>query len=615
MAGGTGSTQEEKTMSNINDSLARMRAVAGTLNIRQTQETGQLRRRHVTEIDTDTQMDDEALDITVMKNNAVYQIMNKTSLAGDEQIAAIAKYLTVENDDYASARKRFAEFQAYFNHVQSEGMKLDMKGLERLIEEVQSALKPEVEKIVNDVIAVQKGVDESKKLLEVMRAARLEGKSIEQIKQAMDINDQVLKEIKALSDMLAQLHQTEEYRKTALNERLDAKLTSEKGFWNGIVRSFRGPDKKIAAAIEDAQQRLQGVQSDIETSNKDLQTKQTERNTNLESGPLVILRSIDATDNGFAENIVATANNSLDLIRGASTSVQRLLKRMAYSKSQAMSISDSIARAEVREAILEGAVQRVSKISHDQSENIKQRLTAQDDKLGATEDMVEKAALNAERVSIAELQKTALAYEEDIKRTHANFAMTTANSVEAQSRAGGFYNLLLAQEDMLQQVAARTLPETARALRMGLEVNVGMQTTELASSISAVTRRAIEIGKQSYVDLATTQDELRAADLKIMQDAIDALTAAQDSVVNAAEATVKHSGERGNLTGSLSKATSGLRELLEQFDDIRTRAADPLPSTAAADAEDIGGPARPPKAPANDAGTPAPVTKVAGGPG
>ncbi|MDP9128363.1 MAG: hypothetical protein M3N08_08920 [Pseudomonadota bacterium] len=593
-------------MTELNESLARMRKAASSLNASRT-------KTHVNESEEKAELGQEDLAagrLTDIKDNPIYQIMQQTDRSGDEQIAAIAKFLTVQNDDYAAARKRFADFQIYFNDVQNEGLRLDVRGMEKLVSELKSAMKPEIEKIVNDVVAVQNGAGETKQLLEVMRTARLEGKTIEQMKAAIDLNDRIIEAIKGLGQDLARYERQESSRQSDLNTELDAKLESEKGFWNAAKRSLLGPDKEIAARIDEAQQALSAVHSSLETTKQTIAAKESERKVQLESGPLMILRSIDATENGFVDIIVESANQSIALINNARSTVQRLMKRSAYSKETAMEISDSISQAEVREAILEGAIQRVTKSAHEQSEAIKLKLEAQDNKLAAAAED-EKPLLNAERVGLAELQKTALAFEEDVKRSHANFTMATANSVEARTRSTNLYNLLLAQEDMLQQIASRALPETGRALRLGLESSVGMQTSELANSVSAVTQAAIETGKSSYADLAKTQDNIRAAQLKIMQDAIDALNTAQDNVVDAAEKTVKHSGERSTLTGGLVKATTGLRKLLEEYDDIRTRAADPAPTAATPaspiDVSSIGaGPSRPLKVPANEPGASTP---------
>lgn len=101
-----------------NDLAARMQKLA--VNPTQTQTAS--RRMTTEEARTADGKSFEAQEAADMKNNGIYQIMAKTNMSSDEQINAIAEYLTVKNDDYTSGSRRFAEFQAYFNYVQNEGM-------------------------------------------------------------------------------------------------------------------------------------------------------------------------------------------------------------------------------------------------------------------------------------------------------------------------------------------------------------------------------------------------------------------------------------------------------------------------------------------------------------
>ncbi len=501
--------------------------------------------------------------------NPFYKIVMDASKSNDQKIEELAKGLTAENGSYEEVRKRYADFEAYFNYVQSQNMGLNVQGINRLIKEIEDALKPQIEKIVTDVLAVQKGVDDSRQLLSVLRAARVENKTIDEISEAMKINDAILAEIAGITSRLAGLGKQEATKQELLTEKQTAKAASEKGFVNGMLRMF-GPDKKVMDALALAEEQVKEVRNEMATVKAEMEAKQGERNQKLESGPLLILRSVDATEKSFSETLVATAKNCLKLIEGNARSVGVLLTRSAYSEAAAREINHNIAESEVREAILKGAVQQVVKTTGEQVKTIKAELDAKDTAIAATEKgNVQFAVLQAERVDVDQRHNGALDYLEVLNQTETSFATIAAGNVEAKTQANQLAALIHTEKDLLKRLGTEALPATALALRTVLETCVAQQNGELAITIGAITQKARDTGKEGLATLTQAQGELHKQKIQDMDRAIKALGDAQESVVQRIEDTVNEGIETRGRMNSLVAVSDELRAVLGELNEIR----------------------------------------------
>lgn len=526
-----------------------------------------------------TQESVEGMQDTGIAGNSFFKIITDAAKSTDQKIEAIAQYLTADNGDYEEARRRYAEFEAYFNYVQSQNLDLNVQGVQRLVKEIESALKPEIEKIVVHVLDVQKGVEESRKLLEALRAARIEGKTIDQICEAMKVNDLILAHISGLNGQLAELAQKNQSCTELLTTKEEEKKASEKGFVNSCKRLF-GPDREIAAAIELAQENIESIKTELGDFQKQLEAKNAERNQNLESGPLLILRSVDATEKSFSDSIVSTAKNSLKLIEGATRSIQILLSRTAYSEATAREINHSIADAEVRQTILKGAIQQVSKATKAQALKVKADLDAKDGEIAAAEKGdVQFAVLQAERVDIDQRHNGALDYQEVLNQTETNFEVIAAGNVEAKSRANQLAALIHTEKELLKRLGTEALPATTLALRTVLETSVAQQNSEMAVAIGAITERARSTGKEGLRTLIGAQEELHAQKIKDMDRAIQALAEAEEAVVQRIESTVSEGVETRERMKSLIEVAGGLQTALGELNEIRPSVSNTNEST------------------------------------
>jgi hypothetical protein len=349
----------------------------------------------------------------------------------------------------------------------------------------------------------------------------------------------------------------------------EAKTASEKGLVNGCKRLF-GPDKKIAAAIELAQENLEAIKAEMADFQKQLEVKNAERNQNLESGPLLILRSVDATEKSFSDSIVATAKNSLKLIEGATRSIQILLSRTAYSEATAREINHNIAEAEVRQTILKGAIQQVSRTTMAQTVNIKADLDAKDAEIAtAQKGDVQFAVLQAERVDVDQRYNGALDYQEVLNQTETNFEVIAAGNVEAKSRANQLAALIHTEKELLKRLGTEALPATTLALRTVLETSVAQQNSEMAVAIGAITERARSTGKEGLRTLIGAQEELHTQKIKDMDRAIQALADAEETVVQRIETTVGEGAETRERMKSLIDVAGGLQAALGELNEIR----------------------------------------------
>jgi hypothetical protein len=502
--------------------------------------------------------------------NPIHKIMAEDDLSNEEKIDAIARYLTAEGDDFPKAREHFAAFEAYFSYLQSEGMFADAKGVRSLIEEVKSALKPEIAKIANNMTEVQLGIEDTKRMLEALRAARLEGKTLEQITDAIRENDRLLAEIADLQRAIGLNENEVQRREAQQKEAYDRKIASEQGFWNGMKRLLGGADKDIARTIEMINGRLNAAKEEVTRTKQQLTERETERKRNLEDGPLTLLRTLDLTEQSFSEKVVETAEADLSLITGAMESVDRLKKRTTFSEKAAREINQQIAAAQVREIVLKGALHRVAEATHEQGAGLKTQLDGIDQQLQGTQDGdAERATLSVQRIQVAQKEHGAQDYEEALNRTVMLFEVIAANSVDAQSQSNELGRLIQREKDVLNSLSSEALPATSRALRMTLTQTVVLQTGELASSVAAITNRARAISRATLGDLIDAQEDLHKQNIEQLDQTIEALGQAEEMMTTRLEKTVEEALQNRDRMGRVGVAANSLREILEDLNEIR----------------------------------------------
>ena len=525
----------------------------------------------------------EQIDIS---GNYFHQQMEDGSLDADTKIQKMTEYLSAKESDYAEARKRFAEFEAYCAYTQSESMKIDVKGIEKLIEEVKGSLKPEVEAIAVNLTKVQDGILTSKALLTVLHEARDRGQTLEELTAAYKDNEALVGQIAALQRKVEALAQEQSGYEGEKQNADEAKKASETGFMNSIARTFTGPDKGIAATIEYLEAEMKRVAQEITLTTAQKEKVAAERDEKLESGPLRILRTIDATERGYSDNLVNTANSSLKLIADSTASVQRLIKRTAFSDEQARLMNEAITKAAFRELILKKTVAHVMEATREQGRSLETSLAQINEDIPRVQGEGKSTTeLEVKQITLEQQGAAAKDYEDLLGRTSMQFDVATANSAGAQAQAQQLSSLIQQEKDVLKGMSGEALPTTTRALRLTLNQALALHTHEISSTVNDLIAKAREINDDSMESLLGTERDLHKQEVDKIKLTIEALDSAAELMAKQLEDNAKATSERMGAMGDLSDAADGLNQAVQAITAtrpgvVRSNAAAPSPQAA-----------------------------------
>jgi hypothetical protein len=511
--------------------------------------------------------EDELLDIS---GNSIHQIIEDGSLDNDTKIQKIADYLAAKGEDYPEARKHFAEFEAYCAYMQSESMKIDVRGIQKLIDEVKGSLKPEVEKIASNLTQVQTGILTSKDLLNVLHEARSRGQSLEELTAAFRENESLVNQLAALQQKVEGLAKNEEGLKGERRTAEDAKKASETGFMNSLARALTGPDKSVASTIAYLESQLATNSKELTFTSEQKVKVTAERDEKLESGPLRILRTVDATEKGFSENLVNTANSCLQLITDSTSSVQRLIQRTAFSDEQARVMNDAIAKAAFRELILKKAVTHVMDTTRGQGEQLLASLKqTNEDIIKVQGEGRSTTELEVKQIQLEQQSTAAKDYEDLLGRTAMQFDVSTANSAGAQAQAQQLSALIQQEKDVLKGMSGEALPTTTRALRLTLNQALALHTHEISSTVNDLIEKARRINDDSMQKLVETERDLHQQEVDKIKSTIEALDSAAELMAKQLEGNAQATNERMGAMSDLSDAADGLSQAMQALTATR----------------------------------------------
>jgi Ca2+-binding EF-hand superfamily protein len=505
-----------------------------------------------------------------ISGNPIHQVIEDGSLDNDAKIQKIAAYLTAEASDYPEARKRFAEFEAYCAYTQSESMKIDVRGIEKLIEEVKGSLKPEVEQIAANLTQVQTGILTSKDLLNVLHEARSRGQTLEDLTSAFRENEALVGQLAALQQKIESLAKNEEGLKIERKTAEESKRASETGFVNSLARAFTGPDKSIAAAIAYLESQLESNSAELAHTAEQKAKLAAERDQKLESGPLRILRTVDATEKGFSENLVNTANSCLRMISDSTSSVQRLIQRTAFSDEQARLMNDAIAKAAFRELILKKSVVQVMDSTRQQAQDLLNSLNQVNADVARVQaEGRSTTELEVKQIQLEQQSTAAKDYEDILGRTAMQFDVATANSAGAQAQAQQLSALIQQEKDVLKGMSGEALPTTTRALRLTLNQALALHTHEISSTVNDLIEKARQINDDSMQRLVETERDLHKQEVDKIKSTIEALDSAAELMAKQLEANAQATNERMGVMTDLSDAADGLNQAVQALTATR----------------------------------------------
>jgi hypothetical protein len=514
----------------------------------------------------ETSLQHEKRVVVNLENNPVAAIMGDTEKSTEQKIEALSAYLITKDEDYKTARQHFAEFEAYFAHAQSQSMDLSEERIQKLINEVRENVILKIEAIVRDLASVQHDAEELDKMLDALEQATAEGKSVGELQAAVLLNDKIISEIKAIEQTLAKLDKDKVSGEQEVRDALDEKIASHQGFWNSVKRAF-GEDKSIIARIEVAQNRLASVVREIELQQKTSEQKKTERNEKLE-GPLTVLRTLDATENGFSERIAQTGEHDLGLIRAAKFSIENLLLQLSQSKLASAEMAKSVTAATIRNSILRGAVQKAEVESDKQSVAIKVRLDAKADEIKAlgddSQNVVQKQIMEADHAVIKELFSEAYRYREEMEHALATFATVTTKNTNSEAAVQRYADFLYNLERMIKRLQNEALPQAAEDLHMSLETDRALKLAGAGRSVGQSVAAAENLARRNIVRLGRTTGILREEEIADLDALTESTLAAQNILLDASEATVAHGIKRGEGVRKALEAAEVLKSMIEE---------------------------------------------------
>jgi Ca2+-binding EF-hand superfamily protein len=548
---------------NIEDRIARMRAERGA----QTQAAPAEKRVRVEQLQREVVAEqapssEKVFDIA---NNTVAKIMDRSDLSDEGKLEAVVAFLSAEYNNYNAAEKNFAQFEAYFTYEQSRRTQVSEQHIDRLMGELQDGTKSTIEHILKDFNKVNDGAGNIKKLLRVMEKARVDGTTVEVLTNAFRVNETLLRDISALKAVLADEKSEEAQAQSRLR---NYQREGEEGLLNNFLHMF-GADVRESESVYYSQSRLESIKEKIQKCQATISEKESQRNKKLEDGELTILRTVDATEGGFTDQIVQTAKDSLALITGTRVSIEKLLAANAKSRAASTEITNVLNSATGRETILKGALELVAKETRLQGES----LGAEVGKL--TQEKAE-AAGNAAQFTLATVKldkmrqtgQSASDYEHVLETRVISFGMLASANVQAEARAQQFSTLVESHHELLSNLQQQALPVTASALEMGLQQGVALRDGLLAAGVRDATKKAQLIFGANLAGATEAQTTLESENLNQMRAAIAALGKAQALINERTDKAIEHGLASMDLVEKVTASADAVSAALSDFQKV-----------------------------------------------
>jgi hypothetical protein len=502
-------------------------------------------------------------------NNAVAKLMERSDLSDKGKLEAVVELLSVKGENYQAASKIFAEFEAYFTYQQSQRTRVSEQNIQRLMADLEDGTKANIEKILSAFSTVNHGVGNIKQLLSVMEKARLEGKTVESLTDAYRLNESLLKEIAADQKILDEYKQDEVSAAEAQAREISAeKGQLDEGAVSKLIRTFF-QDDSAAQSLELRTWRLEIVREKIAVAQRRIEISERQRNHKLEDGDLTILRSIDATEGGFTDQIVQTARDSLDLIMSTRASIEALLAGNAKSRAACADITNSLQDTTGSEAILKGALQVVAKETHLRGDTVETEIDRLNrEKAGVGGDDTEAALITVNLNKAGKNAQDAASYEQTIKTKIVSFEMLTSTHVQAEARAQQFAALVESHRELLVNLQQQALPITASALEMGLQQGVALRDGLLAAAVREATAKAEKIFSENLDGATETQGRFETEKLDQMRAAIAALGKAETLITARTDKAIEHGLASLELVETMRSSAEGVSAAMSDFQKV-----------------------------------------------
>jgi hypothetical protein len=517
-------------------------------------------------------------------NNTVNAIMQRSDLSDKGKLDAVVAFLTAKDDNYGQVQKNFAEFEAYFTYEQSKRTQVSEQNIQRLMDELEDGTKATIEHILTDFNVVNQGAGVIRQLLGVMEKARLEGTTVEILTEAFRLNENLLQEIAALSKDLDD-EKKQQSAAAQTHGRLEGiSKQSETGLVNKLFRAFSS-NASMSDSLYYSSYSLKLIDTKIEKVEHAISDKQGQRDKRLENGELTILRSVDATEGGFTDQILKTARDSLALIKGTRASIEKLLASNAQSRAASGGITATLNDSIGRETVLRGALRVVAKETHRQGEVLDATVDQlRRDKADAADDAARVTLVTVNLDKVSQTGKGALDYERVLEAKVVSFEMVASANVQAEARAQQFATLVEAHHELLSNLQQQALPVTASALEMGLQQGVALRDGLLAACVRDATKKAQQIFGSNLEGANDARTTLENENLGQMREAITALGKAQALIRARTDKAIEHGLASLELVGKVTESADGVRAAMSDFERVDAALAAPPPAAPAAPA-------------------------------
>jgi hypothetical protein len=548
---------------NIEDRVARMRASLSP----QTQAAPAEKKLRVEQFRQEAAVEEAPSSEKVfdIANNSVAKLMDRGDLSDAGKLDAVVAFLTADFNNYNTAQKHFAEFEAYFIYEQSKQTQGSEQHIQRLMSELHDGTKSTIETILRDFNTVNDGAGNIKKLLQVMEKARIDGTTVETLTHAYRLNEKLIREISQLKEILASDKREEALAQHRLS---NYQKESEEGLLNSILHTLVG-EGRASESTYYSRHMLESITKKIQDCQESINEKEGQRNKKLEDGELTILRTIDASEGGFTDQILKTAKDSLALITGTRVSIERLLAANAKSRAASNEIASVLNSTSGRETILKGALQLVAKQTRLQGDSLGkevERLAQAKAQVAADAAQFTLASVKLDKM--AQTGQDALNYGRVLETRVTSFGMLASANVQAEARSQQFASLIESHHELLSNLQQQALPVTASALEMGLQQGVALRDGLLAAGVRDATKKAQLIFGSNLAGATDAQTRLESDNLDQMRAAIAALGKAQGLITDRTDKAIAHGLASMDLVEKVTVSAEAVSAALSDFQKV-----------------------------------------------
>jgi hypothetical protein len=494
-----------------------------------------------------------------IKENVFYKTLTDPQATQEDKILLIADALDPANLDKAQAG--FKAFQEYFTFVQAEELDEELDNIRRLIKELENNTKIEVAAILKKLKGMLDDVQESRKLVEVLRQSRVTGKTVEELTAAIERNDQVVADLAKLEERRRKGATDVAEAKSALESSIAQRDADAKKLVNRVVSVFRkdsAHDSQIAAADEVRMAKEVG----LEEVDAKIAALTAERNKDLESGPLTILRSLDEADDNLSQRLINGGNKGIETINGAQKSALQLMQRALFSEGEIDKISRRVAEKQITLTIMKSGLAEASTRTNTRKEKIEVEANAAEDTFAAAKargaSVLEAAKAETAAITAKNQIGAVIDYQSRINDTLVEMNGAVAKNIERQGDTDRGKTIVQGTKKSITVLGRDTLNTVAGNIEGVLHNLVADQTDETQQAIVAFARAAEDVKKGSMESMMQRQHDMHDKDMELLDDTIKRLNASSEMIAKTLETSVDEGIARADKQRELQKAADEL---------------------------------------------------------